>query len=754
MKFSTQFIGTGGKACSFAHHVNAPYLRRSFTLSATPDRAHIRICGLGFYELYVNGRQITKGALAPYISNPDDIVYYDDYDVTPHLTEGENVVGVLLGNGFQNPFGGAIWDFEQAKWLAAPKLALYFEAQAGGETVCFEADESFKTSDSPITFDEYRMGTYYDARLEQPGWCSAGFDDSGWQAARLVEQPRGQAALCRAEPIAVTHELSPVSIAKVADGYLYDFGANLAGVCRLTIAGERGQCVRMQHAELLHEDGSLDISSIIFAREGFEFYPEYAQKDSYTLKGEGTETFVPSFTYHGFRYVYVTGITEQQATRELLTYLVMNSDLAEVGGFSCSEHVVNQLQLFARRSDLANFYYFPTDCPHREKNGWTGDASMSSEHMLLNLDAARSLRQWLDNIRRAQREDGALPGIIPTGGWGFAWGNGPAWDSVLFYLPYYIYKYTGDESVITENAAAMMRYLHYITTRLNARGLIAIGLGDWLQPDHSEHSYSSPLEFTDSAMVLDMAAKASFLFGQVGMKLQKTFADELHKLLLQNIRTYLIDTERCMAVGDCQTSQVLGIAFDIFTEQEKQKAFSNLLELIHSGGDFMDVGMIGARYLFHVLSDFGETDLALKMITRPERPSYGEWVARGATALWEDFNRPEEKQNSKNHHFFGDISSWFIQYLAGIRPNPNADDIDSVLIAPCFAEKLTEAHAYHIAPAGKIEVTWKRTDDMISLHVTKPEAMHGTIELPFGYQFEVGGRKMVLESGVFAICRA
>lgn len=246
---------------------------------------------------------------------------------------------------------------------------------------------------------------------------------------------------------------------------------------------------------------------------------------------------------------------------------------------------------------------------------------------------------------------------------------------------------------------------------MDERGLIAIGLGDWCQPIRRQlpegkeptdnDLYSSPLEFTDSAIVLDMCKKAAFIFERIGRHPQKEFAQKLHEALLTSIRTYLIDTDAVMAIGNCQTSQALAIEFDIFTEAEKPKAYANLVKIIHDGGDFMDVGMIGARYLFHVLAKGGDADLALKMITRPEWPSYGDWIARGATALWEDFVRPEGKQNSKNHHFFGDISAWFIRYIAGLKPNPSTCNADEVEVLRALLQRLNTQRRTFDAPKGQ-----------------------------------------------------
>lgn len=745
------FIAAGTEYCTLERHVPAPYLRRAFTLESEPESAKILVCGLGFYELFVNGKKITKGALAPYISSPDDLIYYDLYDVKEYLRAGENVVGLILGNGFQNPFGGEVWDFDLVRWRGAPKAALRLDAVlADGTSVKLESDENFKTAPSPIYFDDLRCGEFYDARLEQDGWCSPGFDDSTWKNAIPAPKPRGEALLCDVEPIVVTHEIEPVSITKHGDGYLYDFGVNAAGVCRLTVTGEPGQKIVFEHAEHL-KNGKFNAKPLYF--EHHSHYKDYCQKDIYICRGGGKEVYVPSFTYHGFRYVLVHGITEQQATKELLTYLVMNSGLEERGDFECSDSVVNELQKATRRATLANFYYIPTDCPHREKNGWTGDAAVSVEHMLINLSVEKSLSEWLRNIRKAQAETGKLPGIVPTGGWGFVWGNGPAWDCALTYLPYYIYIYRGDKQVLKDNAAAIFRYLHYLSTRIGQDGLVCFGLGDWCPPGRAPDDYKSPLEVTDSIISMDICKKAAFIFDVLGMREQQMFADALASRLRSAIRARLIDFNTMSVLGNCQTSQAMGIYYDVFEEGEKPAAFSRLLEYIDEAGGLMDTGILGARVIFHVLTAHGRSDIAYKMITTDKYPSYGNWIARGATTLWEMFYPDDENVASLNHHFFGDISSWFIQSITGIRLNPNKNNVNEVHIRPSFIDALSYANGYHIAPAGRIEVKWKRSDSGIDLTVEVPDACSGYIMLENGFVFENETAVKPLSSGTYRIVK-
>ena len=746
MDFPMQFIAATPNYCTFEHYVSAPCLRKSFELKELPVSAEIMICGLGFYDLYINGERITKGALAPYISAPDDVIYYDRYVMTDKLKIGENVIGVILGNGMQNSFGGYVWGFDKARWRNAPEVALNLKiTNKTGEPISIQSDESFKVSSSPIYFDDLRCGEYYDARNEQLGWEKTGFDDTEWSSAIKAPLPKGEPCLCEAEPIVVGGELKPVSITKQGKNYLYDFGVNCAGVCRISVNGDPGQKISLEHGENL-VDGRLDLKNIQFEPDG------YVQKDIYICRGGSNEIYVPRFTYHGFRYVLVTGITEEQATKELLTYLVMSSDLKEAGGFECSDPTANALQTMTRRSTLSNFYYFPTDCPHREKNGWTGDASVSAEHTLLNLTPEKSYHEWLKNIRKSQNEQGALPGIIPTGGWGFEWGNGPAWDSVLVNLPYYTYLYRNDVQILKENATAIFRYLNYISNHLNGEGLVKLGLGDWCEPGCDADKPVAPLEFTDSVISMDICEKSAFIFDVLRMELQRQFALALYRQLRANIRKKLIDFETMTAVGNCQTSQAMAIYYNVFEQGEKQKAFEKLCSLIDGKGNHMHTGILGARVIFHVLTDFGKSDLAFQMITTPDYPSYGNWVARGATSLWEDFQPEGSEVLSRNHHFFGDISGWFIQCVAGIRFNPNRTNHSEVNIVPSFIPSLEFAKGFYIAPAGRIYTEWKRSNGLIMITIELPKEMTGRILLQDGFVFDDNGLCVRdVENGTFMV---
>ncbi len=741
-RYPGKFIKATNEFNTFEKNVPAPYIRKSF-VSDTATKAKIIIAACGFYELYINGKKYTKGFLAPYISNTNDYVYCDEYEVL--IEKGKNVIGLLLGNGFQNNPGGHIWDFDKTSFRSAPMVAfcLKFNSLDGAEVV-IESDATAKTFESPIRSDDYRFGEFYDAGFEIPGWNSKEFDDSLWNNAIIAVPPKGELRLCTAEPIVKEMELKPVDIVIDGDSYIYDFGINHTGICRLSINGIKGQRIELQHGELL-KDGKLIIENIWF-KEKWETDKDIVHKDVYICRG-GEEIYTPTFTYHGFRYIRVTGITQEQATYDLLSFLVIHSDLKTRGGFECSDEVVNKLQEFARRSAISNFHYFPTDCPHREKNGWTADAALSSEYVLLNFAPENSYREWLLNICKAQNEEGALPGIVPTDGWGFEWGNGPAWDCVLAYLPYYVYVYRGKTDMIKESADALMKYLKYLKTRRDKEGLICIGLGDWCHVGGVQPK--APLILTDSVISKDIADKAAFMFDAVGMTDEKKFAESFAAEMKIAIRNNLIDFESMMASGNCQSSQAMCIYYDIFTPEESKIAFGRLLELISAEDEHIDTGVLGGRVIFHVLSRFGCSDLAFKMITRPDYPSYGNWVKRGATTLWEGFYR--EERDSLNHHFWGDISAWFIKNIAGLHFNPGGNNIKEVNIKPSFIKGMNNAQAYYDSPSGRIVSSWKRIGDKLALSIEIPEEMQVTILLEQGYVFEDGENIKSLASGEYTI---
>ena len=748
MRFPTTYIRRSACYATVEQEVPAPYFRKTFTLDTVAPDGELLIGTPGFYRLFLNGTELTRGLLSPYISNPDHYVYFDRYDPVPYLRQGENVLAVLLGNGMQNAYGGYVWAFDQAPWRGAPSFALSLNL---GDGTVLTSDESWRTAASPLLADDLRQGEVYDARLEIPGWNLTGFDDSAWDCAERAPVPRGEAKLSAVPPITVREERAPVAVWQEGESWIYDFGVNQSGICRLNFAGEPGRTLTLSFGEILDSAGHFDAENLHFHRPG---KPQYAQRVVYTAGG-GQRTYMPSFCYFGYRYVKVEGLLPAEAVPGLLTYVVMNTHLRPHASFSTSDPTLAKLFDMTVCSDLSNFFHFPNDCPHREKNGWTADAALSAEQMLLLFTPEENYRQWLENIRAAMDRRGALPGIVPTGGWGFAWGNGPAWDCVLFELPYRLWQLRGDTAVISDNAHAMLRYLAYINTRRTPDGLVAIGLGDWCAPGNTPES---PLAFTDTVMCMNMSGQARQMFAAVGLEREAAYAAANERSYREAIRAHLIDYSTMTAAGNCMTSQAMALYYGVFDEAERPAAERELLRIIAQKQEATYVGVLGARVLFRQLCDMGQAELAYRMLVRKQAPSYGRLTDLGLTALPEALafvmDLGERTAISFNHHFWGDIAALFIEYFAGIRPNPDGRDPDEVCVSPCFVPQIDTVSGSLRTPDGSVAVGWQRDGEAFVLTVRLTGAAHGVLLAPVGYRAEQGADRVPLESGTYRFLKA
>ncbi len=757
---SEKFIKATNEYCTFQKHLNAPYMRKVLSLKDIA-KANLTITSTGFYKLYINGNDLTKAPLCPYVTNPDSVLLYDSYDVTNELADGKNVLGFILGNGMVNCLGGYIWNFDDVPYRSAPAVAFALEIEhSDGTSEIIEADETIKCAPSPITFDDMRCGEHYDARLEQNGWNETDFDDSSWTYGIVADCPKGKKIPKDTDDLVLSRQLHPVNIfegsgllqftpdvnAKAGksreisktsqykpeeneQGYIYDFGENGSIIPTLKINGKKGQQIVLQFGEYVH-DGKLSWENID------RFYPTgYTQRDIYICSGNGTETYTPSFTYHSAQYCLVIGLEKEQATEDLLTFNVLHSDIKQSGDFSCSDNVANRLQSCIKRSDISNFIYFPLDCPHREKNGWTGDAAISAEQFIRNYDIRKSIKQWMLLIRNAQREDGAIPGIVPTGGWGFSKYNGPAWDQVIVEIPYRIYQYYGDISLFVENADMILKYINYLTSFRDKNGLIDYGLGDYVQIGRPAPYHSCPTVVSSSIYAKYICEKAEFLFREANMPVQAELAGKVKAEFHSAIRKHLLDKNTLTIKGNCQCAQALGLYYGIFELGERKEAYNVLVDLIHASDDHFDCGVLGLRTVFHTLADFGNAELAYKMITRLDPPSYGATVMKyNLTTLMESFHEPMYyKLPSLNHHFLGDYSNFFMTDVAGLHINPLGDDPTHIEVKPAFVEGLTYAETFFNSIYGKITVRWDKTENGYAVKVDCPEEISCSLTLPSGY---------------------
>ncbi len=686
----------------FTKTVNAPWIKREIRIEKAVKKATITIGCTGFYEFYINNIKLNRSYLAPYISNPDDTVFYDHYDITDNLNECCELK-FLLGNGFQNPYSGYVWFFDKAIFRAAPKLAFAVEIEyCDGSVETIEADESTLTTPSNIIYDDLRLGEKYDATLTEGEWTPA----------IKIEPPKGEKLMNIASPIIVTDTLELKNIWQEGDAFIYDFGQNNSGVIELSVDAVEGQKITLSYCERL-TDGKFDGFDISFPYVS----KSYNQQDFYICHG-GLNKYTPHFTYHGFRYVKVEGITSKQAKKSLLKYLVMSSITATNGSFSCSDDRINTLHQMTLRSTESNFFHIPTDCPHREKNGWTADAALSSSHTLLYYNPEDNYKQWLRCINKAQNDSGALPGIIPTGGWGFDWGNGPAWDIVLAELPWQIWQKRNDLSAFENSLPYMIKYINYLETRFDDNGLLAIGLGDWCAP---HDPIKAPLLLTDSVMAYDFASKTAQMCIAASKLGEAEYCTTFAEKIKSNIRRVLFDKDNAVFEGQCQTSQAIGIFYNIIEPDETEATVNKLIEYIEQENYHFDTGVIGARVILHVLADNGHVDIAMKMLTNPTRPSYMEWIEDGETTLAECFSK-SQNHYSHNHHFWGNISAFFMEQLCGIRVKN-----DRIDIIPHFASELESAKAEFNSVWGVVSVKWHRENNKIVFELNMPEDAKGDL---------------------------
>lgn len=724
--WSGPWIGSPQGRSEIGRSVPAPHFRITLPLDQKVVEARIYLSGLGFHELLLNGTKAGDAVLAPGFTRYDQRVLYQTYDVTRLLGVGENVIGVILGNGWYNGFTEDVWDFRQAPWRDQPKFRLQgYIKLANGQELTLRSGPHWKTAQGPIVFDSLRNGETYDARCELAGWDQAGYDDTDWTPAKIVRSPGGMLSSEQMPPIRVVGTIAPISMRQVAEeSYVFDFGQNISGWVQVRdLNGPSATEVTLRYAEDLADDGTLDTSHIdCFIKSG-DF-----QTDRYILKGTGHETWEPRFVYHGFRYVEISGLADTPNI-DMVRGRIVHTDLQSRGYFACSDALLNQIQSAARWSTLTNYHSIPTDCPHREKNGWTGDAALSAEQVLMNFNPMAAYIKWMQDFKDVQRVSGQLPGVVPTGGWGYNWGSGPAWDVALFLIPWYLYQYAGDDLLLDSMYDPMKAYLTFALSMSN-QGLFDFGLGDWCPPTGGPDGHACPTVVTDTAYVYVMATMLSRTAEILGKGDDARRYHAKAAEIRDAFRTNFLDLNTMSVTGNCQTSTACAIYQGMLEEDEKPAFLNTLLAQLEATQHHLDTGILGAKYVMHVLAEAGRSDVAYAIASQTSFPSWGHWLSQGATTLWEQW----DGEGSHNHHMFSDISAWFYQGLAGILPDVKQPGFQHVVFKPQFVPGLEYVEARHESLYGPIGCHWQRAGSRLTVAVTVPPNSHGTLILPSGIQ--------------------
>ncbi len=718
----------------------APLFRRELALDGKIKKARVYICGLGYYELHINGRKVGNHLLDPGFTRYDKRDLYVTYDVTPFLKSGANAVGVILGNGWFNVQTKAVWNFHKAPWREAPKLLLSLVIEfTDGRTAVIGSDGSWKTSTGPIVFDSIYGGENYDARLEKPGWDQPGFDDSTWQPAQIVSAPKGELIAQMMPPIEADQILKPVKLTEPKPGvFVFDMGQNFAGITELKVRGPAGAKVTLRHGERLFPDGSLDTRDIAQHVKRMDKDQQY-QTGTYILKGGSTETWRSRFTYYGFQYVEVTGFPGKPTLDSVLGVFT-HSAVPVAGRFECSNPLLDKIWIAARWSYLSNLQGIPTDCPQREKNGWTGDAQLAAEQGIYNFMPAAVYTKWINDLGDEQQPGGRLPGIVPTSGWGYSWGNGPAWDSAFELIPFYLYEYYGDTQPLCDHYNGLKRYVDYLTTRAT-NNIVSIGLNDWA-PFKTE----TPADITDTAYYYRDTLIVSLAASLLGKTNDATQYAQLAEQIKKSFNAKFFNADTGTYGNGSQTSLSCALYQGLVEPENQARVLQNLVDNVKKHDGHIDTGILGAKYILNTLTDHGRADVAYQMASQKDLPSWGWWIEQGATTLWEEWNG----MDSRNHIMFGDISAWFYKALAGINADPAAPGFKHFFIRPQPVGDLTFARAEYDSIRGKIVSDWKIKKGWCTLYVVVPPNTTATICVPNSKLNDVreGGGPAIKANGV------
>ncbi len=717
----------------------APYFRKNFNIKGKVKRARAYICGLGYFELSINGQKVGDDLLQPGYTSFDKTALYITYDITEYLKNQSNAAGVILGNGWYNEQSKAVWNFHEAPWRQRPKFIVNLMIEYdNGQTDWIISDTTWKVSTGPIVFNNIYSGEIYDARLEQPGWNEAGFDDSKWRDAKEALPQAGRLTSQLMPPIRVSRTIEPVGVEQFDDKtYVFDFGENIAGLSRLKVSGKEGTVITLKHGEVLYDNGRLN-NERISVHYRFEDPNEIAQTNKYILKGEGEEEYTPRFAYHGFQYMEVISSEPVTLDENSLTALVFHTDVEPIGSFSCSNPLINKIWEAGIRSYLSNIHGIPTDCPHREKNGWTGDGHIVVELGLYNFDGIMFYEKWVRDFHDAQRRSGELPAIIPTSGWGFHWGNGPAWDSGFILIPWYIYQFYGDDTLIHKYYDDYKNYVDYLTFRAE-NGTIDIGLGDW-----SPYKTRTPEALTSSCYYY-VDAKLLSKFAEItGRKVDQVYYTRLAEDIKEATNNRFLDRDKAVYANGSQTALSAAIYQDVVPQDIKDRVAENLVEAVRANDDHLDVGLLGSKYLLNALTDTGYADVAYKVASQETRPSWGWWILNGATTFQEGWGFGP----SRNHVFMGEILAWFYKTLAGIRIDPSLPGFKNIIIRPSFIGGLTSVKAHTNSVHGRIRSEWEKSGDNIKLDLTIPANAKAVVYLPVieGKQVYESGEKVTNSS--------
>lgn len=716
---------------------DARYLRRQYRISRVPVKAIASVSALGLYEFFINGTRVGNHHFTPGWTAYQKRVLYQCYDVTSLFEEGENCLGAIVGPGW---YKGVI-GFECNRNFYGDQSAFFCQIDlqfADGTVQTLVSDQTWKWHESPVVFSELYDGETYDATKEIEGWNLASLDDRDWGIVQCLKGKTSLLAAPEGNPVAVIEQLSAQKIIETPrNECVIDFGQNLTGWVSFRVSGNRGDTVVIRHAEILDAEGNFYTENLRSAKQTIR----------YILKGDGEETFHPHFSFQGFRYICLDSYPGT-IKLEHFTAQVVHSSFEEIGSFSCSNPLINQLQHNILWGLKGNFLDIPTDCPQRdERLGWTGDAQIFVPTACFLADTYAFFKKWLQDLALDQREDGAVSNVVPNvileqgmidGVLGSNYGSS-AWGDAATIVPWTVYLNYGDTSLLDNQYSSMKAWVDFIYDNATDKVIWEkdFSFGDWVALDAKEGSYfgATPTAFISSAYYAysaEIVAKSACV---LGFEEDARHYTELVCRIKKAIRERFISKEG-VPYSRTQTSCIVALTFDLLEPWQKKPTVDLLCELVAEHSGHLTTGFVGTPYICQALSDNGRLDEAYALLLKDDFPSWLYQVTKGATTIWEHWDglKPDGSMwspdmNSFNHYAYGAIGWWLYTVVAGLMIDPKQPGYKHVIIQPKAGGGLTHVRASHKGPYGDIVVSWECDEKTMQLCCTIPPNSSASLRL-------------------------
>jgi alpha-L-rhamnosidase len=747
--------------------------RKEFEVHGPIKRATLYASARGLFRLRLRGRRVGEDIFAPEWTDYDKRIHYRTYDVTRLVGRGRNVIAAMLGDGWWSGYVG--WQETRARYGSLENsLLIQLEVElAHGERFTVGTDSTWRCNTGPIISSDFMMGEIYDARRERTGWDRTDFIGRGWLPAREVAAPTVPLVAQRSEPVRVVDTIVPVSMKEVRPGvFIYDLGQNITGWVRLRFNNAApGTRVQLRHGERLNPDGTLYTENLRRAKA----------TDVYICKGGGEEDWEPRFTFHGFQYVELTGLTTAPA-KNTVTGCVVHSATPPAGRFECSQAGVNRLWLNGLWSQRDNFLSVPTDCPQRdERLGWMGDAQVFLRTASYNMDVAAFFTKWMIDVEDAQTADGIFPDTAPRlrEGENFVGldglGGAAGWADAGVIIPWTIWRVYGDKRIIERHWQAMTKWLDWIE-RHNPDGLRTCELGnnygDWLciPSDTTFRTHSPMKNLLATAYWADDAAKLARMARELGREADaKRFSAMFEKVRDAFQKEFLRQDGRLTV--ETQTAYLLALAFNLLPDNVRARAAEHLVENIKALDWHLSTGFIGISHLNPQLTLAGHADVAYRLLLRDDYPSWLYPVKHGATTIWERWNGRTEKDgffnpqmNSFNHYSLGSVGEWLFRHVAGIELDPEVPGFQQFVLKPFIGQGLDFARASYRTMHGEIVSDWKHAGNRLTWTIHIPASTSARVHVPSEPGTEVAeggvaiekavGIRVIGREGKFLICEA